>query len=340
MATQKLKNTHHLHAIRVILLTVLLTAVGIVQIIPNGPPSVSANKSDTLAYATSISRSELLSLTNQSRSANGLSGLTLNGKLNNSAQSKAQHMVSNNYWAHVAPDGTQPWYFFEAAGYDYRSAGENLAYGFANSNATHQGWMNSSTHRDNIMGDYTEVGFGFVNGSDFQGNENTVVVAHYGKPINTDPAPKPQTPAVSKPVPTPAVKSEPSSDKPVAQPNKPKETVTEKTKETKKESREDEEKEIIVQAQDSAPTTPIATGTSGSVSVLQSALQGSLPYMIVISLSVVMLSGLGYVLTHRSLVQHAVINGEQFALRHPAFDMFAFSIALALILLTTIAQIQ
>ena len=71
----------------------------------------------------------LLAENNASRAANGLGAFSLNSQLNNSAQAKAQNMADNNYWAHVAPDGTQPG-IFEAAGYTYSAAGENLAYGF------------------------------------------------------------------------------------------------------------------------------------------------------------------------------------------------------------------
>src|SRR5687767_6775924 len=73
-----------------------------------------------LAYATDVSISGLLSATNQQRAANGLGSLALNSQLNSGAQAKANHMVAHNYWSHTAPDGTEPWYFFTQAGYNYQ----------------------------------------------------------------------------------------------------------------------------------------------------------------------------------------------------------------------------
>ena len=149
-------------------------------VLPNSRPTQPA----TLAYSTEMSRSALLSNTNAERLDEGLVALQINSLLNSSAQAKAQDMVNKNYWAHNSPNGDEPWVFFDAAGYIYQKAGENLAYGFTTSAETVQGWMNSPSHRANILdGKYTEVGFGFVNGANFNGSGNqTVVVAHYANP--------------------------------------------------------------------------------------------------------------------------------------------------------------
>jgi hypothetical protein len=48
-------------------------------------------------------------------------------------------------------------------------------------------WMNSVEHRSNILGDYSDVGFGFANGSDYQHGNNTVVVAFYAQPSDAKP---------------------------------------------------------------------------------------------------------------------------------------------------------
>lgn len=191
-----------------------------------------------LAYATSISVADLLSATNQVRATNGLSPLVLNAKLNSGAQAKANDMIAKNYWAHNAPDGTQPWAFFVSAGYIYKSAGENLAYGFDNSAQVINGWMNSAEHRANVLGNYADVGFGFASGPNYQGDPNTVIVGFYGTPqVTPPPAAAPIKPAptaaVQKPVaapvatpqPTPIVQSpEPKSDaqKPATKTSPPK----------------------------------------------------------------------------------------------------------------------
>lgn len=154
-----------------------------------------------LGYATSISVTDLYNLTNQERTDNGLPVLTLNGKLNSAAKAKANHMIANDYWAHVAPDGTTPWSFIVNAGYSYSTAGENLAKNFNTSGGVIAGWMGSATHRANILSSaYKDVGFAAVNGV-LQGEETTLVVAMYGAPSAPAPAaPVKSTPAKSAPV--------------------------------------------------------------------------------------------------------------------------------------------
>ncbi|MCA9379518.1 hypothetical protein KC640_03750, partial [Candidatus Dojkabacteria bacterium] len=60
---------------------------------------------------------------------------------------------------------------------------ENLAEGFFDNSQAMVAWMNSPTHRDNILrADFTEVGFGIVQG-DFQNiPNNIIIVVHFGTP--------------------------------------------------------------------------------------------------------------------------------------------------------------
>src|SRR5688572_17626917 len=137
-----------------------------------------------LGYATNTTISGLLEETNAQRSSGSIGALALNDKLSSAAQAKAEDMAARNYWSHNTPEGNPPWVFFSNAGYDYKAAGENLAYGFDSSNATVVAWMNSEGHRANILNNsFTEVGFGIVNVTDYQDSgEQTIVVAMYGAP--------------------------------------------------------------------------------------------------------------------------------------------------------------
>jgi uncharacterized protein YkwD len=141
---------------------------------------------DVLAYATSVSRQDLLQSTNQHRAGNGQGDLTLNNKLSQAAQSKARDMSNKDYWSHTSPTGQQPWYFIEKSGYHYAKAAENLAYGFDTSVSTVSGWMNSPLHRKNMLDSkLSEVGFGIANSSDYQGSgPQTLVVAMYARPAD------------------------------------------------------------------------------------------------------------------------------------------------------------
>lgn len=137
-----------------------------------------------LPYATQMSVNGLVQATNERRIAQSEPTLQLNAQLTKAAQIKAQDMVAENYWSHSTPSGNAPWEFINNAGYSYKKAGENLAYGFDNESEVVAGWMNSPSHRENMLdANYQDVGFGFADSKDFAGQgPATVVVAMYGQP--------------------------------------------------------------------------------------------------------------------------------------------------------------
>lgn len=137
-----------------------------------------------LGFDSSITVEEVVSLTNQERVQLDLEPLVLNPVLSQAALAKAQDMMTDQYWSHTAPDGTEPWHFFQVAGYDYNVAGENLARDFSNSQAMTRAWMNSPTHRDNIINNrYQEIGVAVIDGN-LMGTETTLVVQLFGRPKN------------------------------------------------------------------------------------------------------------------------------------------------------------
>lgn len=135
-----------------------------------------------LGFASSITPSQVIDKTNQEREQAGLSPLTMNQTLNQAALSKGQDMMTDQYWAHVSPDGTQPWFFIRGAGYDYRVAGENLARDFSDTSSMMSAWMASPTHRANILNPkYQEIGIAVIDGQ-LLGYETTLVVQMFGTP--------------------------------------------------------------------------------------------------------------------------------------------------------------
>ena len=133
-----------------------------------------------LGISTNIAISELVKLTNQKRGEKGLKPLHLNDQLSHAAASKAQNMFANNYWAHVAPDGTTPWVFIKNSGYEYLYAGENLARGFTTAPEVVDAWMASPTHRENMLSaNYEDIGFAVVPGS-LTGSDTILVVEMFG----------------------------------------------------------------------------------------------------------------------------------------------------------------
>jgi hypothetical protein len=141
--------------------------------------------SNILGFATDISVEKLYQLTNEVRVNNSLSLLIQNEKLSRAAEEKAKDMFANNYWSHYSPIGKTPWDFIITQDYKYDFAGENLAKNFLFSNNVIDAWMNSPTHRQNILRrEFTEVGFAKVDGI-LNGEETTIIVQLFGKPQET-----------------------------------------------------------------------------------------------------------------------------------------------------------
>ncbi len=134
-----------------------------------------------LGFASNIFVEEIVEVTNAYRRENSISELRLDPTLSRAAQKKAEDMFADDYWAHVAPDGTKPWYFITAVGYDYVYAGENLAKDFQKSESVVVAWMDSPTHRQNILNDrFKDIGVAVVNGT-LNGYETTLVVEMFGR---------------------------------------------------------------------------------------------------------------------------------------------------------------
>lgn len=169
------KNEFRPHIIRRYgLLVVFLTVIG-AQFIYNGITAdlVSGKKTD-------ITIESLLDSTNIERQKADLPLLTINHKLNQAASSKAQDMFKKQYWAHVSPDGVQPWKWLEEEKYYFNKAGENLAKDYSSTNAVINAWMNSVEHKKNILNpEYQDVGFAVVDG-EYMNESAEFIVAFYG----------------------------------------------------------------------------------------------------------------------------------------------------------------
>lgn len=106
---------------------------------------------------------EVVRLVNEIRQQNGLQPLTANWELSRVARYKSQDMVDNRYFSHTSPTYGTPFQMIQAFGLSYRTAGENIAYGYSTPQAVVNGWMNSSGHRANILNaSYTQIGVGYV----------------------------------------------------------------------------------------------------------------------------------------------------------------------------------
>ena len=173
------KNNYRAKAIHLDFLTYYLV---VALVLTFAFKAIGPNFHNILGFAADITVEKLLELTNIERGNYGLSSLTYNEELSQAAQKKAEDMFEKNYWSHYTPDGSTPWDFILSSGYQYEYAGENLAKNFLFSNGVVDAWMNSITHKENIVRkEYSDVGFAIVNGV-LNGEQTTLVVQMFGRP--------------------------------------------------------------------------------------------------------------------------------------------------------------
>ena len=173
-----LHNSFHPHMLRTPALATVAATLLIAQITLN----VVWQSPSIFGMRASIESEELIQLSNQARTNEGVGELRTSPRLQHAAQAKADDMIERDYWSHYAPDGTSPWFFIESEGYNYRFAGENLAKSFQTSQGVLHGWLQSPDHRDNLLDSrFSEIGIATASGR-LEGEDTTVVVAMYATP--------------------------------------------------------------------------------------------------------------------------------------------------------------
>ena len=144
-----------------------------------GRGSVSIERASTPA-ASSSAADAIVAAMNRERTSRGLRPLRLNERLSLAANDRIGDMFAKNYFAHVSPDGVQPFVWAQQRGYRYRLIGENLAVGYRGT-AVVDGWMRSPGHRENILQrGFEEVGIAIADGAPQRGYRGPTVVAMYG----------------------------------------------------------------------------------------------------------------------------------------------------------------
>ncbi len=131
-------------------------------------------------WALSITRENVIDLTNKSRLENGAPAVIEHPALTEAAQNKANDMIDRQYWAHYY-NGEKPWDWMKDAGYKYIQAGENLAIDFTDVEVMNQAWLDSESHRKNMLNDkYQHIGIGIASGW-FEDHNTIIVVQMFGK---------------------------------------------------------------------------------------------------------------------------------------------------------------
>jgi len=154
--------------------------VGDGQTVASAPPSTEAPVPPSTTVQTTVVsttttvplpsnvdqswRQEVLTLTNQERSKQGLGPLAICPTLDNAAQMHAEAMKDQDFFEHENPfTGEDPSSRGEQAGYG-PYVGENIAMGYQTPREVVRGWMDSPGHRENILNSYLHLGVGISNG--------------------------------------------------------------------------------------------------------------------------------------------------------------------------------
>ena len=102
---------------------------------------------------------EVISLVNSERAKVGLQALSADSGAVDAAHIRAKEIVQS--FSHTRPDGRTCFTAASDSGVSYRTAGENIAYGYATPQQVVSGWMNSEGHRKNILSSsFTKIGVG------------------------------------------------------------------------------------------------------------------------------------------------------------------------------------
>ena len=145
--------------------------------LPNGGEGTSTDKPADSGSDNSVNSEgevidayakEVLKLVNAERQKQGLTALTLSGKLTNLATMKSKDMADKKYFSHTSPTYGTPYEMLRNYGVSYSYAGENIAAGQKTPSEVMKSWMNSSGHRANILSkNYTQLGVGYYTGGSY-----------------------------------------------------------------------------------------------------------------------------------------------------------------------------
>ncbi|WP_240374365.1 S-layer homology domain-containing protein [Bacillus piscicola] len=99
-------------------------------------------------------------LTNAQRKRYGKKTLKWDELVAGTARSHSADMAGNHYFEHTNLNGKDPFDRMARDGVKFYNAAENIAYGQVSPIYAHQSWMNSKSHRQALLGDYTRIGVG------------------------------------------------------------------------------------------------------------------------------------------------------------------------------------
>lgn len=135
------------------------------------------------AQANTFLEEQIFVEVNKIRVENNLPELKKNSQLQNAAKKKTVDMLSFKYFAHVGPFNKKWSDFIKDEGYDYIYAGENLAKDYESSSEIIAAWVESPSHKENILNqEYVDTGIAVsFNRTDL--SSGILVAQEFGKKI-------------------------------------------------------------------------------------------------------------------------------------------------------------
>ena len=123
----------------------------------------AAVKDVTTATSTTDKALKTITLVNQQRTQLTGTALIHDKELSKVAQAKAQDMAKNNYFNHISPTYGSTSQLLDTFNYRWTAYGENIAKGQPTPEEVVQDWMNSPTHKANIINQkFTHIGTGYA----------------------------------------------------------------------------------------------------------------------------------------------------------------------------------
>ncbi len=127
---------------------------------------------------------EILKLINNKRRSFYLPPLSPDAKLTAAARQRAIDIFRGQYFSHLTPEGKKFSQAIKDQQYSYRRAGENLALFLTSSQTVVDAWLNSPSHRRNLLNlYYRHTGIVVARGY-FQGQPAILVVQIFAQPID------------------------------------------------------------------------------------------------------------------------------------------------------------
>src|SRR3989344_2681034 len=261
--------------------------------------------------ASDLTAQNILTAVSGERALRNLNSLNTDSRLSAAAEFKSNDMMNRRYFSHTDPEGNYIWGKITAAGYTpYLQLGENLAIEFYNTESLVSAWMNSPTHRANILNQgFKDQGMGLAFGIPEQGQYFSSIANTFGSLVPTKkkplppaklpahaPPPPPQLPApdapanaspaaAAKPAPTQVRSAENQSPPTTTEDKLPSLETTNPPKESLRDSEAEKNQQPFAQNYALPPeeTAPVASGTEnfgGAVLNLESSRQSLTSYEI------------------------------------------------------------